>query len=160
MVSFFLFQGKYGRKIVLENIHCTAHTWFALVDVLLHCSYLYFKNQGLCVYEVKTGLRGFQHAGLGGQDRPVGLLYTKERRWLGAPPGSVLRGTHVTRFLPKVAGESQVCMQLWPSQPRLCRDPRTGLGRDACRACRAHAWVDQELHLGSELKRQRDLSHI
>lgn len=109
---------------------------------------------------MKTGLRGFQHAGLGGQDRPVGLLYTKERRWLGAPPGSVLRGTHVTRFLPKVAGESQVCMQLWPSQPRLCRDPRTGLGRDACRACRAHAWVDQELHLGSELKRQRDLSHI
>ena len=72
---------------------------------------------------------------------------------------SIWRCTRVTGFLQKVAGESQVCMRLQHYQPRLCKDPRMGVGSDHCGEGEGNVRVGQELHLGSELNRQRNLSN-
>ena len=93
------------------------------------------------MYEVKTvWLMRVPACSLAG----VGLLGTKEGRGLALPTeglcargcGRLPRGarwpvrrfTRVAGTLQKAAGDSQVCPRPQPSQPRLCKHPRTGAG--------------------------------
>lgn len=73
--------------------------------------------------------------------------------------GGLFGDARVTGFLQEVAGESQVCMWLQHYQPSFCKDPRMGGGGDHCGEGEGNGRVGQDLHLGSELNRQRNLSN-